>query len=46
MKLTPEASAALARIARVSGVRAEPQALLPADFVAVMAAVVTAAPTR
>ena len=33
MKLTPEASAALARIARVSGVRAEPQALLPAEVI-------------
>lgn len=33
MKLTPEASAALARIARVSGVKAEPQALLPAEVI-------------
>jgi ATP phosphoribosyltransferase regulatory subunit len=33
VKLTPEASAALARIARVSGVRAEPQALLPAEVI-------------
>ena len=33
MKLTPEASAALARIARVSGVRAEPQTLLPAEVI-------------
>jgi len=33
VKLTPEASAALARIARVSGVRAEPLALLPAEVI-------------
>lgn len=33
MKLTPEASASLARIARVSGVRAEPQTLLPAEVI-------------
>lgn len=31
--LTPEAAAALARIARVSGVKAEPQTLLPAEVI-------------
>ena len=33
MILTPEAAAALARIARVSGVKAEPQTLLPAEVI-------------
>ena len=31
--LTPEAAAALARIARVSGVKAEPKTLLPAEVI-------------
>lgn len=33
MTLSPQAAAALARIARVSGVRAEPQTLMPAEIV-------------
>jgi ATP phosphoribosyltransferase regulatory subunit len=33
VRFTPEASAALARIARVSGVRAEPPALMPAEVI-------------
>ena len=33
VSLTPEAAAALARIARVSGVRAEPKTLLPAETI-------------
>ncbi len=33
MSLTPEAAAALARIARVSGVKAEPKTLLPAEVI-------------
>ena len=33
MSLTPEAAAALARLARVSGVKAEPKTLLPAEVI-------------